>query len=87
MSETKKTAEVGRISAFGKLEEMTIEEVRQFQPEVAVFPLGSTEPHGPHLPYGTDTLIAGGGLARRCARLMPGELGYWSCRACRSETT
>ncbi|MCZ7648274.1 MAG: creatininase family protein [Planctomycetota bacterium] len=39
----------------GLLEEMTVEEVRAFKPEVAVLPLGSTEPHGPHLPYGTDT--------------------------------
>ena len=38
----------------GLLEEMTIEEVRDFRPEVVVLPLGSTEPHGPHLPYGTD---------------------------------
>ncbi|MCK6473776.1 MAG: creatininase family protein [Planctomycetes bacterium] len=40
---------------LGLLEEMTIDEVRAFKPEVAVLPLGSTEPHGPHLPYGTDT--------------------------------
>lgn len=39
----------------GLLEEMTIDEVRRFNPEVVVVPLGSTEPHGPHLPYGTDT--------------------------------
>ncbi|MDP6775298.1 MAG: creatininase family protein [Candidatus Latescibacteria bacterium] len=39
----------------GLLEEMTMEEVRGFDPEVVVLPLGSTEPHGPHLPYGTDT--------------------------------
>jgi len=39
----------------GILEEMTIEQVRQLAPEVAVLPIGSTEPHGPHLPYGTDT--------------------------------
>jgi len=38
----------------GLLEEMTVEEVRAFRPEVVVLPLGSTEPHGPHLPYGTD---------------------------------
>ncbi|MBN1670981.1 MAG: creatininase family protein [Kiritimatiellae bacterium] len=38
----------------GLLEEMTIEEIRAFRPEVVVLPLGSTEPHGPHLPYGTD---------------------------------
>jgi creatinine amidohydrolase len=39
----------------GYLEEMTVDEVRTFKPEVVVVPLGSTEPHGPHLPYGTDT--------------------------------
>jgi creatinine amidohydrolase len=39
----------------GLLEEMTIEEVRAFNPEVVTLPLGSTEPHGPHLPMGTDT--------------------------------
>lgn len=43
---------------LGILEEMTIPEVRNFQPEVLLIPLGSTEPHGPHLPYGTDTTIA-----------------------------
>jgi len=38
----------------GVLEEMTIREVEAFDPEVVVFGIGSTEPHGPHLPYGTD---------------------------------
>ncbi|MEW6750117.1 MAG: creatininase family protein [Candidatus Latescibacterota bacterium] len=38
----------------GLLEEMTVEEMRAFAPQVVVLPLGSTEPHGPHLPYGTD---------------------------------
>ena len=33
-----------------------MEEVQGFDPEVVVLPLGSTEPHGPHLPYGTDTM-------------------------------
>lgn len=45
----------GKAPAFpGLLEEMTVEEVRAFGPEVVVLPLGSTEPHGPHLPLGTD---------------------------------
>lgn len=35
---------------------MTIEEVPAYRREVIVLPLGSTEPHGPHLPYGTDKL-------------------------------
>ena len=38
----------------GILSEMTIEEVRAFRPEVVVIAFGSTEPHGPVLPYGTD---------------------------------
>lgn len=38
----------------GILEEMTIDELKQLDPETVVFGLGSTEPHGPHLPYGTD---------------------------------
>ena len=42
----------------GILETMTIEQVRDFHPEVVVVPIGSTEPHGPHLPYGTDLFIA-----------------------------
>jgi creatinine amidohydrolase len=39
----------------GILEEMTIEDVRALSPNVAVIPIGSTEPHGPALPYGTDS--------------------------------
>ena len=38
----------------GILEEMTIEDVRAFHPEVVVFGVASVEPHGPALPYGTD---------------------------------
>ncbi|MBI2300750.1 MAG: creatininase family protein [Armatimonadetes bacterium] len=39
----------------GILEEMTITEVQALRPHVAVIPVGSTEPHGPALPYGTDS--------------------------------
>lgn len=39
----------------GILEEMTIDDVRALNPNVCVFPIGSTEPHGPALPYGTDS--------------------------------
>ncbi|MEX0886748.1 MAG: creatininase family protein [Phycisphaeraceae bacterium] len=38
----------------GILETMTIDDVRALNPEVVVLPIASTEPHGPHLPYGTD---------------------------------
>ena len=39
----------------GILTEMTIDEVETLDPEVVVLGIASTEPHGPHLPYGTDT--------------------------------
>ena len=35
----------------------------------ALLPLGSTEQHGPHLPFATDTLIAEAVAERVCARL------------------
>lgn len=38
----------------GILQEMTIEDVRSFNAEVVIWSIGSTEPHGPVLPYGTD---------------------------------
>jgi len=38
----------------GILAEMTQQEVASFAPEVVVLGIGSTEPHGPILPYGTD---------------------------------
>lgn len=37
------------------LEESTLEDVRSADYQVAVLPLGATEPHNTHLPYGTDT--------------------------------
>lgn len=43
------------MSRLGILEQMTIDEVRALSPNVAVIPVGSTEPHGPALPYGTDS--------------------------------
>jgi len=48
----------------GILQEMTIDEVREFDAEVVVLGVASTEPHGPSLPYGTDFFQCDG-LARR----------------------
>lgn len=39
----------------GILEEMTIDDIRALAPNVGVIPIGSTEPHGPALPYGSDS--------------------------------
>lgn len=41
-----------------RLEEMTLGDVRQNKWEVAVLPMGATEPHNLHLPYGTDSYEA-----------------------------
>jgi creatinine amidohydrolase len=38
-------------------------------PRTALVPLGSTEQHGPHLPYATDTWIADALAARFCAHV------------------
>jgi creatinine amidohydrolase len=45
------------VNATGILEEMTLEDVVAFEPRVGVIGIGSTEPHGPHLPYSTDSEI------------------------------
>ena len=39
---------------------------------IAVLPLGATEQHGPHLPFDTDTIIAGG-VAARAKSLLPAD--------------
>ncbi|MDH4441410.1 MAG: creatininase family protein [Rhizobium sp.] len=40
---------------------------------IAVLPLGAHEQHGPHLPFETDTLIAGG-IAERLIAALPADL-------------
>ncbi len=37
------------------IEELTLPELQEGRPEVVVIPVGSTEQHAYHLPYGTDT--------------------------------
>jgi len=51
--------------------DMTWEEVRDVERSraVAILPVGAVEAHGPHLPLGTDVVIARG-MARACADLL-----------------
>jgi creatinine amidohydrolase len=53
--------------------ELTWEEVRDLDrlSAVAVLPIGAVEAHGPHLPLGTDVVIAEG-MARACAEGISG---------------
>ncbi|MCE2440106.1 MAG: creatininase family protein [Candidatus Latescibacteria bacterium] len=62
----------------GILEEMTIDQVRVLKPDVAVIPIGSTEPHGPALPYGTDSYRAEA-IAYGATRAANGQGGSVVC--------
>lgn len=57
-----------------RLAEMTWEEVRDLDRSraVAVLPVGAMEAHGPHLPLGTDVIIAEA-MARSCAEALAEE--------------
>lgn len=57
-----------------RLAEMTWTEVRDVQRDgaVAILPVGAVEAHGPHLPIGTDTVIAEA-MARSCAEALDAE--------------
>ena len=48
-----------------RLEEITLGDVRDLDCQVAVLPMGATEPHNLHLPYGTDS-YEGWHIADRC---------------------
>lgn len=54
--------------------DLTWEEVRDLRGDeaVAILPVGAVEAHGPHLPLGTDVVIAEG-MARACARRLAVE--------------
>ncbi len=49
------------------------------RPPVALLPVGAIEPHGPHAPLGTDTLISVG-ICDRAAASLEGETPCSCCR-------
>ena len=54
------------------LTELTTEELAAFlatPPTVALVPVGSVEPHGPHLPLGTDSILSEAAADRACVAL------------------
>ncbi len=55
------------------LEELAYPELDQLAEPVHLLPLGATEPHGPHAPLGTDTLISVG-ICRRAAERLRGDV-------------
>jgi creatinine amidohydrolase len=52
-----------------RLAEMTSPQVEKLVHPIALWPVGAVEPHGPHAPLGTDTLISVGMCERAAARL------------------
>jgi creatinine amidohydrolase len=67
-----RTPERGRPASAARLESLTWPEIDALlagDVRTAVVPLGSTEQHGPHLPFATDTWIADELAARFCARV------------------
>jgi len=53
---------------LAELTSPSLEALRERRP-VALWPVGAVEPHGPHAPLGTDTLISVGMCERAAARL------------------
>jgi creatinine amidohydrolase len=51
-----------------RLQKITYKLVKEQKYEVAVLPIGSTEPHGLHVPYGSDAFHAGMLADRVCER-------------------
>jgi creatinine amidohydrolase len=55
-----------------RLGELTTDEVRELvarPPTAVLVPVGSVEPHGPHLPLATDTLLSDTAAVRACGAL------------------
>jgi creatinine amidohydrolase len=52
-----------------RLAEMTSPRLEALRDPIALWPVGAVEPHGPHAPLGTDTLISVGICERAAARL------------------
>jgi len=52
-----------------RLAELTSPQLERLTDPVALWPVGAVEPHGPHGPLGTDTLISVGMCERAAARL------------------
>ena len=64
-----------------RLADITYGHVKSSAPfEVAVLPLGATEPHNLHLPYGTDTTQVEVIGDRACAIATEQGRGCCSCR-------
>jgi creatinine amidohydrolase len=56
------------VTRIAELSSARLEALRERAP-VALWPVGAVEPHGPHAPLGTDTLISVGTCERAAARL------------------
>lgn len=48
------------------LNDLSLPQLREARPNVVIIPFGATEPHGHHLPYGTDVIETTAIAARAC---------------------
>ncbi|HEY6950973.1 MAG TPA: creatininase family protein [Bacteroidota bacterium] len=51
-----------------RLQELTLTDTRRKKFQVAILPVGSTEAHGPHVPYGSDAFHAAAIADRICSK-------------------
>ncbi|NSW89070.1 MAG: creatininase family protein [Firmicutes bacterium] len=61
----------------------TVDEIMEANPDTAILSVGSTEQHGPHLPVGTDFIIAGAiarGVAEKMGAYLLPTLPISTCR-------
>lgn len=54
---------------LGEMTTFQLAELLKEGPVVALLPIGSTEPHGPHLPLGTDVIISEAACEKACEAL------------------
>lgn len=62
---------------LGRLSTAALAEALREPTPVVLLPVGSVEPHGPHLPLITDTLISEGAARRAAVRLGDAGLATW----------
>lgn len=51
-------------------------------PSIVLLPLGSVEPHGPHMPLGTDRFLSEASALHACIQLRSEDINAWIAPSC-----